>query len=394
MAAGTVHSVVGRVVDAFRRRPPLLVDGLLAAAVFAVLVTGAVITRANDEGPPLRALGVVLLAVEAVPLIWRRRWPVPVSALTGAGAAGYGMAELPDPLLHVGLLVGLFTVAAHASRRATVAVAVAAAGVGLVAVAGAGDSGPDDYFVGFLPGVVALVLGDRQRTRAAYLAEVEQRAARRQREQEAEAARAVAEERARIAREMHDVVAHHVSMIVVQAEAGAATTPGSADTFEAIGATGRRALGELRRLLGVLRDDEEGSAAVAPQPGVARLHQLLAEVRAAGLPLDLRVEGEPRDLSDGVDVSAYRIVQEALTNVVKHAGASPTTVVLRYGPEALEVEVSNEGGDPGGPPAPSPASGRGLVGVRERVAMVHGHLRAGGRPDGGYELVARLPIDP
>ncbi len=382
-----------RALDRLPRPASMVVDGLLALIVFVVLVASAAIADATEGGPHLRLVGVILLALESVPLVGRGRWPVPTLAVCGAGAAGYGLAELPDPLLHVGMLVALFTVAAHSSRRATAAVAAVGVVVALVAVVGAGDSGLDDYFAAFLPGIVALVLGDRQRTRAAYLAEVEQRAGRLEREQAAQAARAVAEEKARIAREMHDVVAHHVSMIVVQAEAGAATTPSSASTFDAIGASGRQALGELRRLLGVLREDDD-PAAVAPQPGVGRLRQLVDDVRAAGLPLDLRVEGEARDLSDGVDVSAYRIVQEGLTNVVKHAGAAPTTVVVRYATDALEVEVTNEGSARSGVPAPSSAQGRGLIGVRERVAMVSGDLRAAMRPDGGFELVARLPTDP
>ncbi len=385
----------------------------LAVAVLVVDVGGALITAHQRGQPRLSSLGVAYLVAGAVPLIWRRRWPVAVLALVGCATAAFGIAELPDPPVHAALLIALFTVAAHETRRVTVAVGLVAAAAALASVVLAGDSGLDDYYSAFLPGALAVVLGDRQRTHAAYLAEVEARARALELDQQAASERAVSAERARIARELHDVVAHHVSMIVVQAEAGAAACATASETgpsspaavssrFDGIAATGRSAMTELRRLLGVLREPDH-QPTTAPQPGLGQVEALVAQVREAGVPVILTVEGDPRPLPDGVDVSAYRIVQEALTNVVRHAGSAPTRVLVRYGTDAVDICVEDEGttGDtsPGrvrgrlGPETGATAPGHGLVGIRERAALLNGELRIGPRPQGGFEVAARLPVD-
>lgn len=383
------------VLARLRQLPPTTVDGVVGAVVFATMVSSAAVVALDAAEPRLGAAGLVLLGLGSLPLAWRRRAPLPVLAVVGVATAAYGLADLPDPLLHLGLLVALYSVAAHSSRRMTAAVAAVGVVFTVVAVVGAGDSGVEDWFNSLLSVLVALLLGDGQRSRTAYLAEVEQRASRLQREQRSEAARAVAEERARVARELHDVVAHHVSMMVVQAEAGAATAadPSVVPAFDAIGATGREALIELRRTLGVLREDSAGPI-IEPLPGVDRLDALVDEVRRAGLPVELRIEGSRRALADGVDLSVYRIVQEALTNVVKHAGPVPTTVVLRYGPDVLEVEVTDHGRrrSSDAPGSAAPGSGQGLIGIRERVALFGGELRVGPRRGGGFEVAARLPL--
>jgi signal transduction histidine kinase len=199
----------------------------------------------------------------------------------------------------------------------------------------------------------------------------------------------VLDERARIARELHDVVSHNVSVMVVQAAAGDdvfETHPEQArEALRAVEETGRRALGELRKLLAV-SDDGEGAA---PQPGLARVDELAARVRSAGLEVALTIEGTPRAVPEALDLSAYRIVQEALTNTLKHAHASRAEVHVRYEPDALEVEVSDDGVGPSGPTG----DGRGLIGMRERVSLFGGELLADARSGGGFQVRARMPLE-
>jgi signal transduction histidine kinase len=231
--------------------------------------------------------------------------------------------------------------------------------------------------------VTRRVLGDRDRR--LRLAE---------RERDVAAREAVVAERARIARELHDVVAHSVSVMVVQAQAGPrllAAPESAGEAFRSIETTGRDALVELRRLLGVLRGGDEQPAATAPQPGLDRLQGLVEQVRAAGLRVDLRVEGEPVHLPAGIDLSAYRIVQEALTNTLKHAGRAEAEVIVRFEQSAVELEVLDNGTGP--PPDPN-GSGHGLVGMRERVALYGGILEAGSRNGHGFAVRARLPLNP
>ena len=235
----------------------------------------------------------------------------------------------------------------------------------------------------------------------ALAAELQERAARLERERADEARQAVASERARIARELHDVVAHHVSMMVVQAEAGPVAVehdPARATgAFEAIAATGRQALVEMRRLLGMLRGDEEQAPSLAPQPGLAEVPSLVEQVGRAGLQVELVVEGTEAALPAGVDLSAYRIVQEALTNALRHGGDGRTRVLVRYGDHELQLRIWDEGRPAGGDGSPPPgrtetAPGRGLLGMKERVRLFGGELRAGPGPNGGFTVDARIPI--
>jgi signal transduction histidine kinase len=243
------------------------------------------------------------------------------------------------------------------------------------------------------PALIGWLLGAYLRTRRLYVVELQERAERAERQREEQAAAAVASERARIARELHDIVAHNVSVMVVQAEAademldrdeiGRVRAP-----VQRIQETGRSALTDMRRLLGLLRDADT-QAALAPQPGIANLELLLAKMRDAGLQVDLRVDGTPTPLSPGVDLSAYRIVQEALTNALKHAGAVRVRVGVRYAGGALELEVSDDGTGGG----QANGGGHGLVGMRERVALFGGELDAGPGPEGGFRVRARLPLE-
>ena len=213
-------------------------------------------------------------------------------------------------------------------------------------------------------------------------------------QQERRAAEAVQDERSRIARELHDVVAHHVSVMTVQAGAvRRLLTPEQEREREALVSveeTGRQALTEMRRLLGVLKDEaEERRAPRAPQPGIATLETLLGQVREAGLPVDMTLEGRPVELPPGVDLSAYRIVQEALTNALKYAGPARAWVVVRYRDDDVELEIANDGRTEA---AQADGGGHGLVGMRERVAVYGGELESGPRPGGGFAVRARLPI--
>ena len=277
-------------------------------------------------------------------------------------------------------------------------VSAAAASATLLA---ASDSDALDVWVAVVMLIVAPLLGDHQRNRNAYLRQLEDAAERTAEEQRRQVRAAQLAERAHLARELHDVVAHNVSMIVVQAEAGAsaaanATTAPSSDTasgptaatFDAIASLGRSTLNELRVLLGVLRTDEP-RAPVAPQPGIDDIDDLVSRVRETGMAVDLRIEGVPRPLRPAVDLSAYRIVQEGLTNVLKHSDASRAEVTVRFDPWALSLRVRDDGCQR---PSTSPP-GHGLDGLRERVALLHGTLTAGRRDAGGFELAVSLPVD-
>ncbi len=250
------------------------------------------------------------------------------------------------------------------------------------------------------PALLAWVLGDSMRYRRAYYASLEDRAARLERERDAQARIAAVAERARIARELHDVIAHNVSVMVVQADGASyalGTDPARArEALAAISATGRQALAEMRRLLGVLRREEDGAASErAPQPGIGELGELLDQARSAGLPVSFTVEGEPQPLPGGVALAAYRIVQESLTNTRKHAGpVASASVLLRYSPDAVVLTISDDGRGELGGAGPPGAPGHGLTGMRERVAVYGGSVTAGPRPGGGFEVVATLPLTP
>jgi len=240
--------------------------------------------------------------------------------------------------------------------------------------------------------LVAWVLGDRMRARRAYTAALEERARQLERERERDAEAATVAERTRIARELHDVVAHGVSVIVLHARAAKevmGTDRAAAQrSLELIENTGRQALTELRTVLGALRTDDSERDERQPQPGLADLDRLVTEVREAGLSVELVTEGEPRPLPPGVAVSAYRIVQEALTNTVKHSTADKARVVVRYGDEQLLVHVT----DDGPPRHATTGTGHGLVGMRERVSLFGGRLEVGPRGDGGFDVLAVLPV--
>ncbi|WP_097871281.1 sensor histidine kinase [Streptomyces sp. rh34] len=308
------------------------------------------------------------------------------------------------------MLVITYTVATvgerWASRLALVCSLGAAALSQLRWEAEPGGSWPQVVFVTIImtvPFVLAWVLGDSLRTRRAYFDQLEERAARLEREREAQSKVAVAAERARIARELHDVVAHNVSVMVVQADGAAYVMDAAPDqarqALETISSTGRQALAEMRRLLGVLRTgDAPESGEYVPQPDVEQIEDLVAQVRQTGLVVDFKVEGTPRPLPSGVELTAYRVVQEALTNTRKHGGPDAgASVRLVYFDDGLGLLIEDDGRgaahelyEDGG----ADGAGHGMIGMRERIGMVGGTLDAGPRPGGGFRISALLPLKP
>ena len=339
------------------------------------------------------SIGLVT-GLATMPLLLRRRSPVlALAVVAGAVAILCGTAPVLPVGAVVALLVAVYTVGARSSRLLALAGGVVA-GLSVLPLLGnqlrQGVPVPLPLTVSLILG--ALALGDqvsiRRRTEVALAAEADQR----RREQ---ARRAVLEERSRIARELHDVVAHHMSMVAVQAETAPYRIPdlpeaGKRD-FAAIGATAREALTEMRRLLGVLRSERE-VAELTPQPGLADLGELVEVAKGAGLPVHLRVDTGGAQLPAGVELSAYRIVQEALSNAGQHAqavGSVEVSVVAEAG--RLLVSVTDDGRAGAGATV---ATGHGLLGMSERVAMLGGTLRAGPLPGGGFQVAAELPIDP
>ena len=260
------------------------------------------------------------------------------------------------------------------------------------------------YLASELGVVVAWLSGRNLRHRRARWAELAARAERLEREREEEARRAVAEERLRIARELHDVIAHSMSVIAVQSAVGnhvIDTQPAEArQALAAIEATSRSALTEMRRLLGVLRQEGEPRGSLAPAPGLADLASLVGQVQDAGLRVWINVDGQRGPVPPGIDLSAYRIIQEALTNVIKHAAASAANVTISYRPDSVTVEITDHGspgppartGSGGSVPPARTGSGHGIIGMRERVAVFGGEFAAGPGPDGGFRVRACFPI--
>jgi signal transduction histidine kinase len=342
-------------------------------------------------------LGCALVLLHTLPLVARRRFPGTVLALVVGSGLAFAALDLPPVMLGVAILVAVYSVAAYGSWSVALA-GLAATEVALVAVQLTPGRTGVGTLVGNLGGVAAAwLLGHFAHNYRAYAAGLEERTAELERAREELARRAVTEERLRLARELHDVVAHAMSVIAVQSGVGAhlaATQPKeAAKALAAIEATSRAALEELRRLLGVLRQEDEPQGALAPVPGLADLDSLLAEVGKAGLVVKLQINGTRPPLPAGVDLSAYRIVQEALTNVVKHAGPAHARVVVGYRDHEVMVEVTDDGrGAVNSASDGRVGTGHGLIGMRERVQVFGGDLQTGPRPGGGFRVAARLPL--
>jgi signal transduction histidine kinase len=375
-----------------------LFDGGLALAAAGVSTLMFTDFMNNAQPTPPRgmlALGYALALLHTLPLAARRRFPGTVLALCVASGLAVAALGVPE-ILGIAILVAVYSVAAYGDRWVSLA-GLAAAELGSAAVQLThGSFQWPTPITNALVIAAAWLLGHFVGVRRAYTARLEQ-TAELERTRAEQARQAVAEERLRLARELHDVVAHSISVIAVQSGVGAhvaSTQPEeAAKALAAIEATSRAALTELRRLLGVLRQEDEPQGDLAPVPGLADLDGLLAEVAKAGLAVRLQVEGRPAQLPAGVDLSAYRIVQEALTNVVKHAGSARAQVAIRYRDHEVLVEVTDDGRGAAAPTGDGRARvGHGLIGMRERVAVFGGDLEVGPRPGGGFRVAARLPL--
>jgi signal transduction histidine kinase len=384
-----------RAVWAWSRHRQRLVDALFMSPI---LMFGSL----DGQWAAVQPFGHASLNLAlCLPLIWRRRRPRAVFALIALVCFVQWLAQVPVVPADLALLVALYTVAAECAFGWGLAAACVALLGGVMEVIQTWFGvWPLDWKQNRAPllAITVLIVGSwilgiYTSTRRAYLRSLEERAARLERERDTQVQIAMAAERARIARELHDVVAHNVSVIVVQADGATYTIdtdPQRAKrALEAISATGRQALTEMRRLLGVLRETGE-SGPYAPQPGVEQLTDLVDQVRAAGLPLEFTIAGVPRQLAAGMQLTLFRVVQEALTNTLKHAGPGAAGHVrLNYGDDAIEVWITDDGR---GTAAGDDGHGHGLVGMRERVALYGGTVRAGPRVEGGFETVARLPL--
>jgi signal transduction histidine kinase len=370
---------------------------LLDVGVAALLAVLAVVQLVSDEPPGNAALVTVGALAAVLPLAVRRGFPLGVSAAVATGVVVQVSAADGAPATFasfVATMICVYTLARE-GRPATIAAgyAILALAVATITALQARED-PIEPFEFVYPLVyfgLAGGLGAFVRQRALRLAAVEDRAAALEGELEREAELAAAEERTRIARELHDVVAHGLSLMVVQAEAAEELLGSSPEAAVAplrrVQDTGREALGEMRRLLGVLRTTDGLAPSTTPQPSLARVPELAREAAEVGLAVDVRVTGDPAGLPQGLELAAYRIVQEALTNTRRHAGATRACVQLDHSPAGLRIEITDDGHGPADDGHP----GHGLVGMRERTALYGGTVSTGTAPGGGFRVVAVLP---
>jgi signal transduction histidine kinase len=396
-------------------------DVALALFITVMQVQGTV-ARVAAEGAPrpltdFGNLGYVLLVVSGLAVAFRRRWPVPVFVITALASLVYYGLDFPDGPGWLGLFVALYTLAAYGDGRRSLVIAGAGTGVlaagWLLAARGIEPHAAIGWvFFRIGASVGSVALGESVRSRRVIAAEAQERAELAERTREEEARARVDAERLRIAREVHDTVAHAIAIINVQSGVTAHVLdkrPEQArEALEAIEQTSSRALREMRAILGVLRDDGDGRM---PQPGLGQIDELTAKARDAGLDVTLEATSPATPLPSAVGSAAYRILQESITNVIRHAGPTRVTVALNPGKDVLEIRVTDEGrraapgDDPAGPhrPAQLPAGngagglaepGRGILGMRERCQLLGGELDAKPTAGGGFEVTARLPLAP
>ena len=371
-------------------------DALIAVLALQAIIVIAVRRDAPDAPQTTLWFGLPALAVMVLPLFARRRLPFGAPATYWLVAVGSSFVDgrlipFPGGVYILGMATAFLLGNLRDALKAWLGAAITVGGAAIIIYNLPAHSAGEQVFIPLVFGISWLA-GFALRERAEQAEAAELRATHAEREREAAARIAVAEERARIARELHDVVAHAVSVMVLQVGAVRHKLPEAlaedADALRGVEQSGRAALAEMRRLLGALRSDGD-EAELAPQPGLEGLDSLLEDVDRAGLPARLHVDGDPFPLPRAIDLSAYRIVQEGLTNALKHAHASHADVTVRYRLDELEVEVVDDG-------AGSPTSdglGHGLVGIRERVKIYCGEMSAATAPAGGFILSARLPVD-
>jgi signal transduction histidine kinase len=373
------------VLHRHRRRPSATTVDLVAAVVLTVVAQLEVWLGNENHADHHRLVASIVALLSTSSIAVRRLWPLQVGVAV-AWAYAIQLAVWGDPQIiaaSIGWFCALYALTAWTTPRAfRLGLVMVVAPLPLEVAAPNGPGGQAVLFTAVTVTVMLLirvVLGDRERR--VRLAE---------RERDLAAREAVVDERARIARELHDAIAHNVSMMVVQAGAERSTLADESPTKEVLQTVeqiGRSALTEMRRLVGMLRSNEDDP--LAPQPGLGDLPALVTQVREAGLPVELSVEGERQELPVGLELSAYRIVQEALTNALKHAGEARATVRVRYARDSLELEITDDGA---GAPQPDTGGGHGLVGMRERVALYGGRFDASRRATGGFAVRVALPI--
>jgi len=388
------------------RLPVLAQDVLLALFVTGMQIQGVQAAAENSEvaARPLTDLGhlaYALLIVSGLALVARRRWPVAVFVTTALASLVYFSLEFSDGPVWIALFVALYTLTAYGDgRRSLVIAGVGISVLATVWLAAAADIEPRAaigwVFFRIGASVMSAALGESARSRRVIAAEAEERAEWAERTREDEARSRVDAERLRIAREVHDTVAHAIAIINVQAGVTAHVLDkrpeGAREALLAIEQTSSQALREMRAILGVLRDSNDGRV---PHPGLGQIDELTAKARDAGLDIELEATSPAAPLPSAVGSAVYRILQESITNVIRHVGPTRVTVALDYGIDVLEVSVIDEGrrgagNGTGGTEEP----GRGILGMRERCQLLGGDLAAGSRPGGGFEVKARLPLAP
>jgi signal transduction histidine kinase len=376
------------------RAHPLAFDGALAALIYVASLVAPV--RGDDRPERVTlSLGLVVAAtVVCGALVFRRRWPVLVLAVTTTAVVITMVTVEARAAFVGGVIIAAYTVATRTGRAtAWIAGMASALAFGVAAAASSDEPWYDPGNLIFVLWVgMAVAGGDAVRSRRAYVAVLEERARRAEQSREEEARRRVAEERLRIARELHDVVAHHIAMVNVQAGVAGHVLRDRPDQAEEALAHVRRAsrsiLDELGAMLSVLRQSGESDSPTEPAPSLDHLDALIDSFTAAGLAVDWTLSGRPRLLPAAVDLAAYRIVQESLTNVHKHGGGAAARVTVSYAADGLTVVVRDDGTGTAGPNG----TGHGILGMRERAAAAGGELRAGPRPEGGFQVYARLPL--
>jgi signal transduction histidine kinase len=372
-------------------RRAFLVDSIFAL-VFTVSVVGITHRLANHNDRSVDGLATALLIVAGGSLAFRRRAPLATLVASVAALVVYTLRDYPGGPVYLAVLVALYTLASLRERREVVVPTVLALAALLVAGAISSNGAETIWFHAAFIGwtAAAVFIGDAARTRRAYLAGLEQRARYLEESREEEARRRVADERVRIARDLHDVIAHAIATIHIQSGVAAHVLDRHPEQARpallAIKQVSKETMAELRATLDLLREGEE-SAPLAPLAGLDRLDALVETTRQAGVPVELRVTGDPRPLAAAVDVAAYRIVQESLTNVMRHSGATKASVAVVHEGDHVDVEVVDDGRGASARGEP----GHGIAGMRERAAMVGGTLEAGPRPGGGFRVHTRLP---
>jgi signal transduction histidine kinase len=389
-----------RLIEGIRSVNPHAVDFLLALAfTAAALLTVAQRVGEADVFRDDDFLGVGLLLFQTLPIAARRVAPiraliVSVGAISLHIALGY---EGVPPGTFAALVI-LYSAASMSDMRSAIfAAVITAAGIAIYFATDRGNPALAAAMTTSATYAAAWAVGVYVRSRREYTGVVEERANFLEREREMRSREAVAEERARIARELHDIVGHALSLIVIQSGGMQRVLESKPelvrDTLASIEATGRQALADMERMLGMLGATEVADETPGPQPGIGDVEALAARVSAAGLPVEVSIEGPPVSLPASVDLSAYRIIQEALTNVLKHAGPAQASVEIRYGPDCLELVIVDNGqGTRRDGVDNRPGGGRGLLGMRERVALFGGEIEAGPRPQGGFRVHAKLPL--